>query len=151
MKKLEVQEAALSRLETMEIPVAPHFREPVSAIVNKDIKTWLGFLQINLLNLERAGISLLKGNRIFTLQLQNSEYVIGKVKKGFDFTSAAFNRHLKFKNEALSNYTSRQLLGELIQLGYILAPISNLLVLPNKQKNKTPPKLCLPQTPPSNT
>ena len=53
------------------------------------------------------------------LQLQNSKYVIGKVEKGFDFTSAAFNRRLKFKSEALSNYTSCQLFGELTQLGYI--------------------------------
>ena len=119
MKKLEVQEATLSRLETMGIPVAPCFCEPVSTIVNKDTKTWLGFFRIDLFNPKRDGISLLKGDRIFTLQLQNSEYVIGKVKKGFDFTSTTFNRHLKFKSEALSNYTSCQLLGELTQLGYI--------------------------------
>ena len=119
MKKLEIQEAALSRLETMGIPIATRFREPISAIVNKDTKTWLGFLRIDLLHPEHDGINLLKGECIFTLQLQNSEYVIGKVEKGFDFTSAAFNRRIKFKSEALSNYTSRQLLGELTQLGYI--------------------------------
>ena len=119
MKKQELQEAALSRLETMGIPVATRFREPISAIVNKDTKTWLGFLRIDLLHPECDGLHLLKGERIFTLQLQNSEYVIGKVEKGFDFTSAALNRRLKLKSEALSNYTSRQLLGELTQLRYI--------------------------------
>ena len=62
---------------------------------------------------------LIYSKGIFTLQLQNSEYIIGKVEKGFGFTSAIFNRRLKFKSEALSNYTSRQLLGELTQLGYI--------------------------------
>ena len=119
MKKLEVQEVALSRLETTGIPVATRFREPISAIINKDTKTWLGFFQIDLLHPERDGINLLKGEHIFTLQLQNLEYVIGKVKKEFDFISVSFNRHLKFKSEALSNYTSRQLLVELTQLGYI--------------------------------
>ena len=103
----------------MGIHVATRFRVPISAIVNKDTKTWLGFLQIDLLYYKRDGINLLKGERIFTLQLQNLEYVIGKVEKGFDFTSAAFNRHLKFKSKALSKYTSRQLLGDLTQLGYI--------------------------------
>ena len=120
MKKQEIQEAALSRLETMGIPVATRFREPIFAIVNKDTKTWLGLLRIDLLYPERDELHLLKGERIFTLQLQNSEYVIGKVEKGFDFTSAPFNRRLKLKSEALSNYTSRQLLGELTQLGYIV-------------------------------
>ena len=67
MKKLEIQEAALSRLETMGIPVATRFCEPISAIVNKDTKTWLGFLWIDLLHPERDGINLLKGERIFTL------------------------------------------------------------------------------------
>ena len=119
MKKLEIQEVALSSLETMGIHVATKFREPISAIINKDTKTWLGFLWIDLLHPERDRINLLKGERIFTLQLQNSEYVIGKVKKGLDFTFATFNRRLKFKSEALYNYTSCQLLGELTQLGYI--------------------------------
>ena len=43
MKRLEIQEAALSRLETMGILVATRFREPIFAIVNKETKTWLGF------------------------------------------------------------------------------------------------------------
>ena len=49
----------------------------------------------------------------------NLEYVIGKVEKGFDFTTSAFNRHLKFQSEVLSSFTSRQLLGEMTQLGYL--------------------------------
>ena len=119
MKKLEIQEASLSRLETLGILVATRFREPISIIVNKDTKTLLGFLWIDLLHPKHDEINLLKGECIFTLQLQNSEYIIDNVEKGFDFTFAVFNRRLKFKSEALSNYTSCQLLGELTQLGYI--------------------------------
>ena len=73
MKKQEVQEATLSRLETMEIQVASRYRQPVSVIINKDTKTLLGFLQIDLLNPKQDGIGLLKGDRIFMLQLQNAK------------------------------------------------------------------------------
>jgi hypothetical protein len=62
---------------------------------------------------------LLKGDRIFTLQLKSSDYVIGKIEKGFDFTSTANNRRLGLQSPTLSNYTSRHLLRELIRLGYL--------------------------------
>ena len=113
MRKHEVQDAALSRLEAMGIQIAPCYKESISAIINKETKTWLGFLRIDLLKPEIDGLNLLKGECISTLQLQNSEYVIGKVENGFDFSTSTFNRHLKFKSKVLSNFTSRQLLGEM--------------------------------------
>ena len=119
MRKQEVQEAPLFILEAMGIQVATRYREPILAIINKGTKTWLGFLHINLLNPELNGIGLLKGDCIFTLQLQNSKYVIGKVANGFAFSTSTSNRHLRFKSKVLSNYTSREFLGEMMQLGYI--------------------------------
>ena len=102
----------------MDIQVASRYREPISAIIHKESNTWLDFLHIDLLNPQIDGISLLKGEHIFILQLQNSEYVIGKVKKDFEFSTSAFNRRLHFKSVVLSSYTSRQLLGKMTQLGY---------------------------------
>ena len=87
--------------------------------MNKETKTWLGFLRIDHLKPEIDGLNLSKGERIFTLQLQNLEYVISKVEKGFDISIFAFDRSLKFKSRVLSNFTSYQLLGEMIQLGYL--------------------------------
>ena len=119
MKKPEVQAAALARFESMGIPLANRFREPVSAIVHPHTKNWLGFLKVDLLNPSTDGISLLKGERIFTLQLQDLNYAIGKVEKGFDFPSTAANRKLELQSPILARYTSRQLLGELTRHGYI--------------------------------
>jgi hypothetical protein len=51
--------------------------------------------------------------------LQDLTYVIGKVEKGFDFSSSAANRRLKLESPILARYASRQLLGELIKLGYL--------------------------------
>jgi hypothetical protein len=62
---------------------------------------------------------LLKGNRVFTLQLQNSEYIVGKVEKDFEFASIANNRRLGLQSPTLTKYTSRHLLRELIHLGYL--------------------------------
>jgi hypothetical protein len=62
---------------------------------------------------------LLKGDRVFTLQLQNSDYVVGKIEKGFEFASTANNRQLGFQSPTLVTYTFRYLLHELIRLGYL--------------------------------
>jgi hypothetical protein len=91
MRKDDVQEAARARFEAMDIALATRFCEPVSALINHHNKTWLGFIKVDLHNLERDAITLLKGNRVFTLQVQNSEYVVGKVEKGFEFSSTANN------------------------------------------------------------
>lgn len=92
MTKLEVQQAAHSRLELMSIPLANRMREPIAALVSPQNAGWLGFLKLDLLNPATDGLALLRGHRLFTLQLQNGEYVIGKVEKGFEFSSTANNR-----------------------------------------------------------
>lgn len=116
MTKTEVQIAAHARLELMRIPLANRFREPIAGLITQS--GWMGFLKLDLLNPATDGIALLKGFRIFTLQLQNREYVVGKAEKGFEFNSTAINRRLKMHSPALGNLTSRQLLAELIKLGY---------------------------------
>jgi hypothetical protein len=63
------------------------------------------------------GLALLKGERIFTLQLRN-KYVIGKIEKGFDFKSTSISRKIRIQSSVLIKYTSRLLLAELIRLGY---------------------------------
>ena len=101
----------------MNIKLNARYREPVSAIVHLHTKKWLGFLKIDLLNPNSDGIALLKREQIFTLQLQDLSYVIGKVEKGFEFSSTASNRHLSLASPILAQYASRSLLEELIRLG----------------------------------
>ena len=74
---------------------------------------------MDLLNPNTDGIALLKGERIFTLQLQDLSYVIGKIEKGFEFSSTATNCRLSLASPILSRYASRSLMGELIRLGYL--------------------------------
>ena len=76
----------------MNIKLATRYREPVSAIVHLHAKKWLGFFKVDLLNPSIDGIALLKGECIFTLQLQDLSYVIGKIEKGFEFLSTAIYR-----------------------------------------------------------
>jgi hypothetical protein len=101
----------------MRIPLATRFREPVCAIGNRLTSKWLGFLKIDLLNPHIDKIALLKGDRIFTLQLRN-EFVIGKVEKGFYFTSTSVSRKIKIQSPVLTTFTSCHLLADLIQMGY---------------------------------
>jgi hypothetical protein len=103
----------------MNIKLATRYREPVSAIIHPQTKKWLGFLKVDLLNSNADGIALLKGERIFTLQLQDLSYIIGKIEKRFEFPSTAANRRLGLSSPILARYTSRQLLGELIRSGYL--------------------------------
>ena len=106
MMKDDMQEAARARLEAMGIALATRFREPISAIINRHTKTWLGFIKVDLQNLERDAIALLKGNHVFTLQLQNLEYVVGKVEKGFEFSSTTNNHRLGLQSLTLTKYIS---------------------------------------------
>lgn len=87
MKKQDIQVAALARFESMGIPLANRFREPISALVHPITKNWLGFIKVDLLNPSIDGIALLNGHRVFTMQLQDFNYANGKVEKGFDFPS----------------------------------------------------------------
>ena len=119
MKKVEVQNAAIARFKAMNIKLANRYREPVSALVHPQTKKWLGFLKVDLLNPSTDGLALLKGNRIFTLQLQDLSYVIGKIEKGFEFSTTAANRRLSLASPILARFSSRALLGELIRLGYL--------------------------------
>jgi hypothetical protein len=120
--KADVQEAATSRFETMCIPLATRYREPICAIVHRASTKWLGFLKVDLLNPHTDGLALLRGDRVFTLLIKN-EYVIGKVEKGFDFNSTSSLRKIKIQSPILTRYNSRHLLAELIRLGYISSHI----------------------------
>lgn len=64
MKEADVQTAALTRFESMGIPLANRFREPVATLVHPLTKNWLGFLKVDLLNPGTDGIALLKGTRL---------------------------------------------------------------------------------------
>ena len=114
MKKIDVEEAAMTRFGLMDIPFANRYRKPMVAFVHPKTKNWLGFLKANLLNPNLDALALLRGDRLFTLQMQDSSYVIGKIEKGFDFSSTATNRKLVLKSSVLCQYSSRALLGELI-------------------------------------
>jgi hypothetical protein len=48
MHKEDVQEAGRARFEAMDILLANHFRESVSAFINRQTKTWLGFIKVDL-------------------------------------------------------------------------------------------------------
>jgi hypothetical protein len=100
----------------MRIPAASCFKEPIGAIIDQTTSKWLGFLWVDLLNPLTDGLALLKGDRIFTLQLKQ-EFIIGKVEKDFEFTSTATNRKLKIQSSIFANYISRQSLSKLIRLG----------------------------------
>lgn len=85
MTKEQVQEAAVARFASMNIPLANRYRKLVSAIVNKKIHSWLGFLRGDLLNLEKDAVALLCGHKVFTFQMQSLEFIVGKGEKGFEF------------------------------------------------------------------
>jgi hypothetical protein len=119
MSKHEVQEAAAALLEMMRIPTSSRFQEPISAIVDQATSKWLGFIRVDLLNPLTDGLALLRGDWVFTLQLKQ-EFVIGKVEKGFEFQSITINKKLWIQSASFTKYNSRQLLSDLICLGYIL-------------------------------
>lgn len=91
--------------------------------------------RVGLLNSEIDAIALLKGQRIFTLQLQNSKVVVGKVEKGYEFLSTANNCCLQIFRPILTIYNSRQLIADLILLCYTNSTHSEILGVGKKFTN----------------
>lgn len=118
MTQQQAQDAATARFALINIPLASRYREPISAIVNRKTRGWLGFLRVDLQNPEVDAIALLQGHRIFAMQLQSSEMVVGKVEKGYEFLSTANNRRLQITGPIFSTYDSQTLLADLIKLCY---------------------------------
>jgi hypothetical protein len=58
--KQDAQEATAARLEATRIPLSSRYREPISAIIDKETSKWLGFLRIDLQNPQIYGIVLLR-------------------------------------------------------------------------------------------
>lgn len=127
MTKAQVQDAAIARFAHMNIKLANRFREPVSAIVNRKTHGWLGFIRVDLLNPEIDAIALLKGHRVFTLQMQTLEFVVGKVEKGYEFLSTAANRRLQLTGQILTTYNSRNLLADLITHCYMKSAFAEVV------------------------
>ena len=134
MKKQEVQEAIAVRFELKGIPIAQCFKEPISAIIHKETRNWLGFIKVDLLNPHKDGIALLKGDRLFALQLQNSKYVIAKIEKGFEFNSTAANHSLQIQNPILNQFRSRDLLDEFTKLGFLSSTNLELIRVSKKMQ-----------------
>ena len=134
MKKYKLQEAATTCFELMDIQIAQRLRKPILAFIHRDICNWLGFIKVHLLNSHTNGIALLKDERIFTIQLQNSEYIITKVEKEFEIASTAVNGKLKIKSLVFNQFSSRDFLGELIKLEYLFG--ANLEFIDDSKKTQ---------------
>lgn len=107
MKKSSLQAAATVMFESMEIALANRVGEPISAIIHLQSKNSLGFIKVDLVNPSTDCSALLKRNRIFTLQLQDLNYSIGKVEKVFDIPSTPTIKQLEIQSPILAQITSR--------------------------------------------
>ena len=64
-------------------------------------KNWAGFIKVHLQHPQRDGHALLQGNRAFVMEMEDKEFVIGKVEKGYELATKARNLRLHLKGETL--------------------------------------------------
>ena len=136
MKKIEVKEASTTCFEKMDILLANRYREPLVAFVHPKTKNWLGFLKLDFLNPNLDALTLLYDDRKFTLQLQDSNYVLGKIEKSFDFPSTISNRKLVLKVQSCFNMHLNNSLMNLFAWAISLELTLNFLDWLNVHKTK---------------
>lgn len=69
------------------------------------------------------------------------------MEKGFDFSSTASNRRLCLTSPALTHYTSRSLLGELIRLGYLCGAILEFIGVSKRTRDQDTAKITVASAP----
>lgn len=85
MKKLELQDAAKAKFEAMAIPFVTLFQESICALVDRQLKSWLGFLKVDLLNPKSDGLIFLKEDHIFTFTYVVMKMSLLKLRKAMAF------------------------------------------------------------------
>ena len=102
----------------MDIPLGTIYSNPIDIGINAVTKNWAGFIKVHLKNPQLDGLSLLKGNRAFVMQMEDGEKVIGKIEKGYELATKARNLRLHLKGETLRHENASTIFECLVQNSY---------------------------------
>ena len=75
----------------MNILLGMDYSSPINIGLNHVGKNWVGFLKLHLMHPLKDGLSLLRGEHIFMMELEGGEWIIGKVEKGFELVTKVRN------------------------------------------------------------
>lgn len=69
--------------------------------LNQIAKNWMGFFKLHFKHPLKDELTLLRGERIFVMELEGREVVIGKVEMGFELVTKARNLWIHIKCDIL--------------------------------------------------
>ena len=102
----------------MDIPLGTAYSNPIDIGINAITKNWAGFIKLHLQHPQRDGIALLRGNRAFTMEMEDGEVVIGKVEKGYELATKARNLRLHLKGESIRHEHAFDILETIVRESY---------------------------------
>ena len=80
----QILKNVLLRLKEMNIDIGDGIGKPIAVLCYTSTKAWSGMVKLHLKNPEKDGIAMLRGTRIFALQLDDDMLTIAKIAKGYD-------------------------------------------------------------------
>ena len=108
----------VERLRQMNILLGTNYFNPIDIGTNAVTKNWAGFIKVHFKNPILDGIALLKGHRVFVIQMENGEKVIGKIEKGYELASKARDLRLHLKGDTLRHEHASTIFKSLVHKNY---------------------------------
>ena len=102
----------------MDIPHGVTYSNPIDVGINVVTKNWAGFIKLHLQHPHRDEYALLKGNRAFTMAMEDGDLVIGKVEKNFELATKASNLRLHLKEESIRHEHAFKVFEAIVQESY---------------------------------
>ena len=75
----------------MNIFLGTNYSSLIDVNLNQIAKNWMGLFKLHFKHPLKDELTLLRGERIFVMELEGREVVIGKVEMGFELVTKARN------------------------------------------------------------
>jgi hypothetical protein len=113
----QIMKKMLMRFQTMEIQLGDQIGEPIAVLCHgpKNARVWSGMAKIHLKNPSKDGIALLKGRRIFAINLDNDALTIAKVAKSYDSLAPSNLLTLKINTDNICDLVAHQLFKAVVE------------------------------------
>jgi glycine cleavage system regulatory protein len=78
------------------------------------MKNWVGFLKLHLKHPLKDKLALLRGERVFVMDIEGGKRVISKVEKEFVLVTKARNLQLHMKGDILCNHIAYNICNTIV-------------------------------------
>lgn len=120
----------------MNIFLGMDYSNPFNIGLNPITKNWVGFLKLYFTHPLKNGLSLLRGEHVFVMELEGRKWVIGKFEKGFELVTNVRNLQLHIKGDTIHDHIAHNLFHILVHGSYYKGQQFKFLTLTKLEVSK---------------